>query len=243
MPRCVNGAAQRLQQVRRRIDRACREAGRDPASVVLIAVSKQHPAERVRVLFGLGQVGFGENRLQEALAKQGALADLAITWHFIGPVQSNKTREVAAHFDWVQSVDREKILRRLSGQRPAGLPPLNICIQVNIDAEPQKAGLDPAEVPAFASAAAAEPRIRLRGLMAIPRPTDDEAQARDSFRRMKRLYDDLRNAGHALDTLSMGMSGDLELAVQEGSTMVRVGTDLLGPRGGANDRQMKDNGL
>jgi pyridoxal phosphate enzyme (YggS family) len=222
--------SERLKHVLNRIGAACSATGRDPGEVRLLAVSKKQSAELIRRFFALGQTAFGENRLQEALEKQAQLRDLAIEWHFIGPVQSNKTRELAEHFQWVQSVDREKILRRLSEQRAGGQPPLNICLQVNIDQEPQKAGLDPTEVPALAERAARAEHIRLRGLMAIPELSEDTGRTRDSFRRMRILYDQLRAAGHDLDTLSIGMSGDLELAVREGSTMVRVGTDLLGPR-------------
>jgi len=222
--------ATRLETVRARIGTACRDTGREVTGVRLLAVSKTQPADALRRLHGCGQKAFGENRVQEALPKQGALADLDIEWHFIGPVQSNKTRELAEHFDWVQSVDREKILRRLADQRAADLPPLNVCLQVNIDREPQKAGLPPESVAQLARLAAGMPRIRLRGLMAIPELNPDPDQVRDSFRRMRALFDSLCAAGVDMDTLSMGMSGDLELAIAEGSTMVRVGTDLFGPR-------------
>ena len=204
--------------------------GRDPSGVTLLAVSKKQAASLVRRFFMLGQTAFGENRVQEALAKQQELADLAIDWHFIGPVQSNKARELAEQFDWVQSVDRVKILQALSRPRPASLPPLNICLQINIDREPQKSGLAPEALATLAEQAAEAPGIRLRGLMALPRFSHDPEVTRDSFARLRMLYETLREAGHELDTLSMGMSGDLELAIAEGSTMVRVGTDLLGPR-------------
>lgn len=226
----MNTELQRLTQLRERVAAACRAAGRDPAEVRILAVSKQQPPELIRRFHALGQRAFGENRLQEALAKQEQLADLDIEWHFIGPVQSNKTHELAERFQWVQSVDRAKVLQRLSAQRMADLPPLNICLQVNIDDEPQKAGLAPAELPAMAAQASSAPGIRLRGLMAIPQLTEDANRTRDSFQRMRGLFEQLRAAGHPLDTLSLGMSGDLELAIAEGSTMVRVGTDLLGPR-------------
>jgi pyridoxal phosphate enzyme (YggS family) len=228
----MNSELQRMKAVLERIASACAAAGRDPSSVDLVAVSKKQSAALMRQFYGLGQTAFGENRLQEALDKQSRLDDLKIEWHFIGPVQSNKTRELAERFQWVQSVDREKILWRLSEQRPAGLPPLNVCLQVNIDREPQKAGLDPDAVESMAQVAADSPGLRLRGLMAIPRLAGDPIQARDSFRRMRMLYQQLRSGGYPLDTLSMGMSGDLELAIAEGSTMVRVGTDLFGPRDG-----------
>ncbi len=226
----MNVKTQRLDTIRTRIASACAAAGRDPEEVRLLAVSKKQPAGLVRDFFELGQVAFGENKLQEALAKQPELEDVPIEWHFIGPVQSNKTRDLAANFDWVQSADRPKILRRLSAQRPDGMNPLNVCIQVNVDREPQKAGVAPEQLGELVALAEELPGIRLRGLMAIPRLTRDETEARASFRDMKRLYDELRRSGHRLDTLSMGMSADLELAIEEGSTMVRVGTDLLGPR-------------
>lgn len=197
---------------------------------MLLAVSKRHTAERIRALHALGQRSFGENYVQEARAKQAALQGLDIEWHFIGPLQSNKTREAAEHFDWVQSADREKILRRLSAQRPPALPDLNICIQVNIDREPQKAGVLPEGAADLARAARDLPRLNLRGLMAIPRMATDSHDPDDSYRRMRELFGDLLGAGFVVDTLSMGMSADLESAILHGSTMVRIGTDLLGPR-------------
>jgi hypothetical protein len=223
---------ERLRRVSQRIAAACDRAGRDPETVRLLAVGKQHPAGALRALFELGQRAFGENRLQEALGKQEALADLAMEWHFIGPVQSNKTRAIAAHFHWVQSVDREKLLRRLSRQRPPERTPLNILLEVNIDREPQKAGLAPEQLPALAELARELPGLRLRGLMCIPAWGRADEATRTSFSAMRALYESLRKEGHELDTLSMGMSGDLELAILEGSTMVRVGTDLFGPRPG-----------
>jgi hypothetical protein len=191
-----------------------------------------HPTERIRGLFGLGQRAFGENYVQEALAKQSLLQDLDIEWHFIGPLQSNKTREVAAHFDWVQSADRQKILRRLSEQRPGDLPALNVCIQVNIDREPQKAGALPEAAEELARAVMELPGLRLRGLMTIPRIGSEEYDPGDSYRRMHELFRSLQTAGLEMDTLSMGMSADLEQAIIHGSTMVRIGTDLLGARPG-----------
>ena len=226
----MSGEQQRLDSVHQRMALACKMSGRDPSGVTLLAVSKKQAASLVRRFFMLGQTAFGENRVQEALAKQQELADLAIDWHFIGPVQSNKARELAEQFDWVQSVDRIKILQALSRHRPASLPPLNICLQINIDREPQKSGLAPEALATLAEQAAEAPGIRLRGLMALPRFSHDPEVTRDSFARLRMLYETLREAGHELDTLSMGMSGDLELAIAEGSTMVRVGTDLLGPR-------------
>jgi pyridoxal phosphate enzyme (YggS family) len=211
---------------------ACSNSGRSSESVGLLAVSKRQPVGAIAALNDLGQSDFGENRLQEALGKLAELRDRPITWHFIGPVQSNKTRDIAAHFDWVQSVDRGKIIQRLDEQRPGELAPLNVCLQVNIDDEPQKAGARAEDLPALADAVAACERLRLRGLMCIPAISEDPAKTRDSFERVARLAESLRNAGHALDTLSMGMSGDLELAIEAGSTLVRVGTDLFGPRPG-----------
>lgn len=208
---------------------ACQAAGRDRDSVTLLAVSKQQPADRIRQLFTAGQRHFGENYLQEAVQKQAQLGDLDIVWHFIGPLQSNKTREVARHFDWVHSVDRPRLLQRLSDQRPANLSPLNICLQVNIDREQQKAGADPGEVPELARLASNLPGLKLRGLMAIPQLVYGQTSPR-SLVRMKQLFDDLRAEGLELDTLSLGMSADLEPAIQAGSTMVRVGTDLFGAR-------------
>jgi pyridoxal phosphate enzyme (YggS family) len=226
----MNNLNANLHNVRARVEQACKKAGRNPSAVAVLAVSKKHPATRIRELYGHGQAAFGENYVQEALAKQAQLADLPIAWHFIGPLQSNKTREVAAHFAWVQSVDRRKTLRRLSEQRPADLPALNVCIQVNIDREPQKAGAMPEAVGELALFAANQPNIRLRGLMTIPRMAGGDHDPTDSYRRMRQLYRQLQEAGIGMDTLSMGMSGDLEQAIFQGSTMVRIGTDLLGPR-------------
>jgi PLP dependent protein len=226
----MNNLKENLDNVRARVAGACKSAGRAPGDVRVLAVSKKHPAERIRQLYGLGQRAFGENYVQEALAKQTRLSGLDIEWHFIGPLQSNKTREVAVHFAWVQSADRPKILRRLSEQRPAGLPALNVCIQVNIDREPQKAGVLPESAGELACMARDLPGLRLRGLMTIPRMGDEEYDPSDSYRRMNLLFGELRDSGLDLDTLSMGMSADLEQAILHGSTMVRVGTDLLGPR-------------
>jgi pyridoxal phosphate enzyme (YggS family) len=222
----------RLRAVRARIAAACENSGRSTASVRLLAVSKQQPAEAIHRLAALGQRAFGENRLQEALAKQAELAGESLQWHFIGPVQSNKTRDIATHFSWVQSADREKVIRRLADQRPPDLPPLNLCLQVNIDNEPQKAGVAPDAVAELAKLASREPRLHLRGLMCLPTLTDDRLETRDSFLRLAALANTVRASGIPLDTLSMGMSGDLELAIECGSTLVRIGTDLFGPRGG-----------
>ena len=196
----------------------------------MLAVSKRHSTDRIRHLHGLGQSCFGENYVQEALGKMQALADVSIEWHYIGPIQSNKTREVAGHFAWAQSVDREKVLRRLSAHRPASLPPLNVCIQVNIDREPQKSGVLPEGAEALARLCSQLPGLRLRGLMSIPQIGSANHDPADSYRLMNRLYRKLLDTGLEVDTLSMGMSADLEAAVLHGSTMVRIGTDLLGPR-------------
>ena len=223
-----------LQQVKGRISHACVAAGRPVESVTLLAVSKTFPADSVRQAHAAGQIAFGENYVQEALDKIEALASLKprIEWHLIGPLQSNKTRPVAEAFDWVHSVDRLKIAERLAAQRPPGLPPLQVCLQVNISMEASKSGLAPADVPAVAAAVAALPRERLvlRGLMAIPEPAADLAQQRAPHRALRDLLAALNAQGLALDTLSMGMSADLEAAVLEGATVVRVGTALFGSR-------------
>jgi hypothetical protein len=229
--RCnMNKSLQRLNLVRQRIENACLASGRQPGEVSLLAVSKRHSADKVIILNNLGVSAFGENQLQEALAKQKELPGLDVQWHFIGTVQSNKTRAIAENFDWVQSVDRQKILQRLSTQRPEQMAPLNVCLQVNIDREPQKAGARPEEIPKLAEFASRLDNINLRGLMVLPELTDVIAKQHDSFRRVRELFDALKAAGHAVDTLSMGMSADLEIAIDEGSTMVRVGTDLFGER-------------
>lgn len=222
--------ADRLRAVRDRIHAAEQRFQRPPGAVRLLAVSKTQPVTAVAAMAAAGQTGFGENYVQEALDKMTELAALALEWHFIGPIQANKTRPIAERFAWVHSVDRLKLAERLSAQRPASLPPLNVCLQVNIDREPTKHGLDPAEVSAIAAAVAVLPRLRLRGLMAIPAPTTDFAAQRPAFARLRILQDQLTAAGLALDTLSMGMSDDLEAAIAEGATLVRVGTALFGPR-------------
>lgn len=219
-----------LQTVRARIDAACRAAGRDPASVRLLAVSKTFGAADVGQAVDAGQTCFGENYIQEAVAKIAALSQRRIEWHCIGPIQSNKTRLVAEHFDWVQSVDRLKIAERLSAQRPAHLPPLQVCIQVNTDGGPTKAGIAPGELDALVDAVRQLPRLHLRGLMTIPEPADDAAAAVALHARATALFDGLRARGVELDTLSMGMSGDLDAAIRAGSTMVRVGTAIFGSR-------------
>ncbi|MCA1924649.1 MAG: YggS family pyridoxal phosphate-dependent enzyme [Thiobacillus sp.] len=213
-----------------RISAAARQAGRDPGSLCLLAVSKTFDAAAVRAMAACGHRAFGENYVQEAQGKIAALARLQLEWHFIGPIQSNKTRPIAERFAWVHSVDRLKIAERLSAQRPSGLLPLSVCIEVNISGETSKSGVAPAELPALAAAVAALPGLRLRGLMAIPAPVSGMAAQRAAFRRVRELFDDLRARGHALDTLSMGMSNDLEAAILEGATLVRVGTALFGSR-------------
>ena len=224
--------AANLQQVRARIVTACTAAGRDAAGVKLLAVSKTFGPEAVRAAHAAGQRAFGENYVQEGLAKIEALADLRseLEWHCIGPLQSNKTRPVAEHFDWVHSVDRLKIAQRLSEQRPAHLPPLSVCLQVNVDAGANKSGVLPGEALPLARAVAALPGLRLRGLMAIPEPAPDFEAQRALFLRAAAVFDQLRAAGLTLDTLSLGMSADLEAAVAAGSTMVRVGTAIFGRR-------------
>ncbi|MBK7902300.1 MAG: YggS family pyridoxal phosphate-dependent enzyme [Proteobacteria bacterium] len=222
-----------LQMVRARIARAAESAGRDPDSVRLLAVSKQQPAALVRAAVAAGQTEFGENYAQEGIDKVAALADVpGLAWHFIGQLQGNKTREVAECFDWVHTVDRERIASRLSAQRPRDAAPLQVLLQVRLADEPGKGGVAPAEAPALAAAVTAMPRIRLRGLMCIPPPAADLEAQRRPFRRLRELMESLNAAGHALDTLSMGMSDDLEAAVLEGATIVRVGTAIFGRRPG-----------
>ncbi len=222
---------EKLHNVTARLIEAAEMAGRNPAHVGLVAVSKTQPAEAVEAAYRAGQRRFGENYLQEALDKQAALADLAdLEWHFIGPIQSNKTRAIAEHFQWVHSVDREKIARRLSEQRPASLPPLQVCLQVNLDDEQSKSGVTLAELPGLARAVYTLPRLQLRGLMAIPAPRETRVEQRASFARLRTALEALRDDNIVLDTLSMGMSADLEAAVAEGATLVRVGTDIFGPR-------------
>jgi len=221
-----------LQLVRERINQACSRVGRAPDSVTLLAVSKTFPAETVREAFHAGQRKFGENYVQEAVDKIAALADLRdqIEWHMIGPLQSNKTRVVAETFDWVHTIDRIKIAQRLSEQRPAHLPPLQVCIQVNTSGEASKSGVAPAEALALAQAVSTLPRLTLRGVMALPAPTEDPAVQKAELHEVRVVFDDLKSKGIPLDTLSMGMSADMEAAVEEGSSMLRVGTALFGKR-------------
>lgn len=226
----MSSLAHNLAAVLARIQDAERRYGRPPGSVKLVAVSKTQPAARIAELAAAGQRDFGESYPQEALPKIAALQGLALRWHFIGPIQANKTRGLAEHFDWVHSVDRLKIARRLSEQRPAGLPPLDLCLQVNISREAGKQGLAAADLYPVAAAVAALPRLRLRGLMAIPAPSDDFAAQRAPFEAVRRLQSELIARGLPLDALSLGMSADLEAAIAAGATLVRVGTALFGPR-------------
>jgi uncharacterized pyridoxal phosphate-containing UPF0001 family protein len=239
--------------VRARIDAAARACGRAPEDVALLAVSKTFDADTVLALAATGQRAFGENYLQEALPKVAAVRDrwalrasgrsaglpgptdpatAGPSWHFIGPIQSNKTKAIAEAFDWVHSVDREKVARRLSEQRPEGVAPLQVCVQVDVSGEASKSGCDPSEAVALGAAIAAMPRLRLRGVMAIPEPTDDPAGQRAQFARVRAVFEAMHDAGLPVDTLSMGMSGDLEAAIAEGATIVRVGTALFGARPG-----------
>lgn len=219
-----------LNQVIERIRAAESSYGRDSGSVSLLAVSKRQPAAAIRQAYQAGQLAFGENYLQEAADKQSALADCSIEWHFIGGLQSNKTRLAASSFAWVHTVDRLKIAQRLSDQRPDSLPPLNLCLQVNISAEPQKAGCPPEQIQTLAGAIAELPRVRLRGLMAIPAPLGGFEAQRRPFAKLRQLYESLRTAGLQVDTLSMGMSNDLDAAIAEGANYVRIGTAIFGPR-------------
>lgn len=220
-----------LQSQRARLWRACEQAGRPPDAVRLLAVSKTFGPDAVRDALAAGQLAFGENYVQEGVDKIAAVGAVpGIEWHCIGPIQSNKTRPVAEHFDWVQSVDRLKIAQRLSEQRPEHLPPLQVCLQVNVDGGANKSGVTPAELPTLAAAVAALPRLTLRGLMAIPEPAPDFETARGVFTQVRALFDALNAQGLDLDTLSMGMSDDLEAAVAAGSTMVRVGRGVFGAR-------------
>ncbi|CRM62545.1 pyridoxal phosphate enzyme, YggS family [Pseudomonas sp. 22 E 5] len=219
--------ADNIGQVSGRIRAAAEAVQRDANSIHLLAVSKTKPAPAVREAYAAGLRDFGENYLQEALGKQAELTDLPLSWHFIGPIQSNKTRAIAENFDWVHSVDRLKIAQRLSEQRPAELPPLNICIQVNVSGEASKSGCTPADLPALANAISALPHLKLRGLMAIPEPTEDRAEQDAAFATVRDLQARLNLP---LDTLSMGMSHDLESAIAQGATWVRIGTALFGAR-------------
>ena len=222
------GAA--LSTVRARIGELERRYRRESGSVALLAVSKTKPPEAVQAAIAAGQQAFGENHLQDAMTKVEALAGSGVSWHFIGAVQSNKTRPITAHFDWVHGIEREKIAARLSAQRPAGREPLDVCIEVNVSGEDTKSGVPPAEVEPLARAVRELPGLRLRGLMTIPRPSADIESQRVPFRLLREILDDLNAKDLGLDTLSMGMTGDLEAAVAEGATIVRIGTAIFGPR-------------
>lgn len=222
--------ADNLQAVRSRIDAAARAAGRDPKTVALLAVSKTWPAADILDAARAGQRAFGENYVQEAVDKIGQLREAGLEWHFIGPLQSNKTRPVAENFAWVHSIERLKIAERLSAQRPAGLPPLQVCVQVNVSGEASKSGCEPSAAVELCRQVAALPNLRLRGLMAIPEPVEEIEAQRRPFRQLRNLFETLRAGGLPLDTLSMGMSHDLEAAIAEGATVVRIGTAIFGER-------------
>jgi pyridoxal phosphate enzyme (YggS family) len=236
----MKSLAESFEIVRQQIADDCAKAGRTTESVELLAVSKTRSADEVRAAAVTGQRAFGENYLQEAVEKIEALSELDLEWHFIGPIQSNKTRPIAENFAWVHSVDRLKIAQRLSSQRPHYAKDLNICLQVNISAEEQKAGCSVAELPQLARAVAALPKICLRGLMVIPEATDDIQLLRSRFRETAELLEELKPEIPTLDTLSMGMSGDLDAAIAEGATIVRVGTALFGPRNNPNSHSSSD---
>lgn len=219
-----------LERVKARIEAIAKKTGRPPESITLLAASKTNPPECLREAFAAGQRIFGENYLQEALVKMAALTDLAIEWHFIGPIQSNKTRRIAENFAWVHSIDRKKIADRLSKDRPESLPPLQVCLQVNVSGEDSKSGVAPKEAADLAAHVIELPRLKLRGVMAIPELTKATALQRSQFRMLKDVYDQLKQTGYDLDTVSMGMSEDMDLAIEEGATLVRVGTAIFGPR-------------
>ena len=222
--------ATQLAEIQNRITAACHKAGRPGSAVKLLAVSKTFPLSDILEFYSCGQTAFGENYLQEALDKIDALADLDLEWHFIGPIQSNKTRDIAGHFDWVQSVDREKIARRLNEHRPDSLAPLNVCIQINIDEEETKSGTSPEKLLTLADYIATLDKLNLRGLMVIPSPKNSVADEKDSFSRAYELFQQLRHKYPQVDTLSMGMTADMSTAIACGSTMVRIGTALFGQR-------------
>ena len=219
-----------LQAVKERIRASARSVGRDAGAARLLAVSKGWPADCVRAAFSAGQRAFGENYVQEGVAKIGVLDDLDLEWHFIGPLQSNKTREVAQHFDWVHSLDRLKIAERLSAQRPPGLPPLQVCIQVNVSGEDSKSGVAPADLAALARSVKTLPGLRLRGLMTIPEASEYPELLRQRFALLRELLEQLNAEGMQLDVLSMGMSDDFECAIAEGATILRIGTAIFGQR-------------
>ena len=222
--------ASNLQTVKDRIVRVAQSIGRQPDEITLLAASKTNPADALREAWVAGQTIFGENYLQEALAKMPALVDLPIEWHFIGPIQSNKTRRIAENFAWVHGVDRAKVADRLSKDRPESLPPLQICLQVNVSGEDSKSGVEPEELAALAAHVVNLPHLKLRGLMAVPELTTATALQRSQFHLLRELFEQLKQDGYELDTLSMGMSEDMDIALAEGATMVRVGTAIFGPR-------------
>ena len=226
----MSAIASNLQAVLSRISNAALAVGRAPESIRLLAVSKTWPLDSVLAAADAGQWAFGENYVQEAVDKVAAVVDRKFEWHFIGPLQSNKTRLVAENFDWVHSVERLKIAERLSAQRPVTLPALQVCVQVNVSGESSKSGCAPEEASALCKSVAALPNLHLRGLMAIPEPSDDVAEQRAAFRRLREIYEAVLSTGLPLDTLSMGMSHDLEAAIAEGATIVRIGTAIFGER-------------
>lgn len=226
----MENITRRLAQLHQLIARHAHEYQRDPDSIGLLAVSKRHELAAITGVLAAGQCDFGENYVQEALVKITALAGTPACWHFIGPLQSNKTAAVAGHFSWAHTLDRDRIAQRLSAQRPAGMAPLNVCIQVNISGEASKSGVSLNELPAFAGRVAALPGLRLRGLMALPAPAGDFAAQRRPFRQLRDAFEQLQQQGLALDTLSMGTSNDMAAAIAEGATLVRIGTALFGPR-------------
>jgi len=230
----MHSISNHIAEVRNRVTLAAQRSGRNLDSVRLIAVSKSHDRHAIRAAATAGITDIGENYIVEALPKIEGLRDLPLHWHFIGAIQSNKTRDIARHFQWVQTIDRAKVAQRLSEQRSADLAPLDVLIQINIDAEPQKAGIAPQALAEFAALLSQMPRIRVRGLMAIPRPTQQPDAQRPAFRRMRTLFDDAKPTGTThWDTLSMGMTQDFEVAIEEGATMIRIGTAIFGPRGTA----------
>ncbi|MEE8109280.1 MAG: YggS family pyridoxal phosphate-dependent enzyme [Gammaproteobacteria bacterium] len=233
----MTNVTQNLLKIRQRIQQACDRCGRDPAEVNLLAVSKKHPAAAIRVAFEAGQKAFGENFVQEALGKQRQLQNLDIQWHFIGHIQSNKTREIAACFDWVHSIDRLKVAKKLSAHRPPEQTDLDVCLQVSLSDESGKSGVQPDRLADLASQVAALPRLRLRGLMCIPPASQESSRQRHWFARLASLQNELNQLGLGFDTLSMGMSNDLEAAIAEGSTLVRLGTAVFGLRPSGIDPQ------
>ena len=224
---CIN---RNLQSLYNQILGAEQKYGRQAGSVTLLAVSKTRTTDEIHTAMESGQLQFGESYLQEALRKIQEIGDPRLCWHFIGPIQSNKTRGIAEYFSWVHSVDRDKIARRLNDQRPPSLPPINICLELNISGESTKSGIDPEVLPEMADHISSLPRLKLRGLMTMPAPIEDFQTQRDTFRRVRKYFEQLQAAGHDLDTLSMGTTNDMEAAIAEGATIVRIGTAIFGPR-------------